>query len=249
MNRDGRPYMHRRPVTSEMMHACMNPPLASHKTAVRPLAQASKERSRTPDPVSNSKLKQASTPLNAEELFLRLTALKNNQDEGERLHRQLSDKLSSAQPRVFPPIDDDDQSILDHHVSRVFSPGESTPGNESPRHLHKNHHRSNEMSTSMPDFGELTIHISIFEIIIIQFFSLAVAQTQMRHSRSIPEHTAGLVGSSRSRLPNRWPSQNFDSGIDTLYSAYSATAPYRQKPMYANTQQSLKIVQILKPGR
>lgn len=174
INRDGKPYIHRRPLPPEAMHACMNPAIASHRTAVRPLAQASKERIRTPEPMSNSKLIQASTPLDAAILFQKLAELKNNL-EGESLHRILSDKLSSAQPRELPPIEDDDQSILDHHVSRVFSPN-ATPGNESPRHLHKNHHRSNEMSNSMPDFGELTTQYdrAIQSLFLLGNYSLSI---------------------------------------------------------------------------
>ncbi|XP_055311072.1 axin [Sitodiplosis mosellana] len=204
-SKDGKPYFHRRPMPIEDMRKCMNGPIASHKTAVYPLAQGSKERTKTPPPISKSKMEQASHPLDAAELCKKLTALKEELDKkGERLHRILSDKLQSAQPREFPLVEEDDQSILDHHVSRVFSPGDSTPGNESPRHLQKNHHRSNEMSSSTPDFA---------------------TQQQMRHSRSIPEH-AGLFGSSKTKVHNMWSSQNIDSGIDSLY---AATAPYRAK--------------------
>lgn len=131
----------------------MNPPVASHRTAVRPLAQGLKE---SIGPISKSKLEIASQPLDTVVLCQKLNELKQKQEEEEkqdRFTRSLSDKLSSAQPRAFPTEDDDDQSILDQHMARVFSPYLS-PGTISPKHLHRYQHRSNEMSTSMPDFGK-----------------------------------------------------------------------------------------------
>lgn len=96
--------------------------------------------------------------------------------------QELSSKLQSAQPRTtataaaaqpgvqdkeiiarsiinmlnsgLPRDDVDVQSILDHHVSSVFSP-RHTPGSTSPKNLQRSHHRSNEMSSSVPDFGKI----------------------------------------------------------------------------------------------
>lgn len=58
-------------------------------------------------------------------------------------------KLFNAQSRG----DADSQTILDLHVSSVFSP-RHTPGTTSPRNLPRPHQRSNEMSSSVPDFGK-----------------------------------------------------------------------------------------------
>lgn len=102
----------------------------------------------------------------------------------ERFSRSLTDKLSSAQPRVFPAVEDDDQSILDQHVSRVFSPYLS-PGTISPKHLHRFHHRSNEMSTSMPDFGKRTNNLTnrlINKLVFVNFsicFSSVIVPMQL----------------------------------------------------------------------
>lgn len=50
----------------------------------------------------------------------------------------------------------------------------------------------------------------------------------MRHSKSIPEHAAMVLHNSmKSKLNTKWPSQNFDSGVDM--SIYSANPPYKMK--------------------
>lgn len=116
--------------------------------------------------ISKSRLQQASIGLDAEVLKSKLSALKKNMEKQEELEKALNERLKSAhfqsQPKVFPEallkhglVEEDDQSILDQHVSRVFSPhlsGEQSP--IQPRQVSRHHHRSNEMSTSLTDFGK-----------------------------------------------------------------------------------------------
>lgn len=157
LNRDGKPYIHRKPTPAEDIRRCMNPAIASHKTVVRSLAQGLKlpygltQR-------SEDDLKKASKPLDPNELCQKLNELQQKQDAAKQCtlnSRQLSDKLTSvAQPRVFSQVDfDDDQAILDKHVSRVFSPGMS-PGTSSPKHFHRHTHRPHDSSNFIPEFGK-----------------------------------------------------------------------------------------------
>lgn len=154
--------MYRKMTSAENYRKChVNPPVLSQKTLIKPLSQGSKEMSDTMHSTQKShadKSKcQLANYLDPQVLCEKLDALKKEMETLEvqdlRFSRSLSDKLSLAQPRVFPAVEDDDQSILDQHVSRVFSPYLS-PGTISPKHLHRFHHRTNEMSTSMPEFGK-----------------------------------------------------------------------------------------------
>lgn len=167
--------MHRKLTPAEdYRKAHLNPPVASQKTVIKPLNQGHKE---SVEP--KSKAEGASYPIDYKLLYKKLEYLKREQDnELEREHfiRSLSNKLhTAAQPKVFadghqekehlmrslsnilnaaqPRGDVDGQSILDQHVSSVFSP-RHTPGSTSPKNLHRSHHRSNEMSLSVPDIGK-----------------------------------------------------------------------------------------------
>lgn len=121
-------------------------------------------------------MEQASLALdkNQEYFLMRLNEIareRENEERQEQFNRALKDRLTSpqfkTQPKMFPEtllktsiIEDDDQSILDQHVSRVFSPHLS-PGTASPRQLQRHQqHRNNEMSTSMPDFGKKRFNFS-----------------------------------------------------------------------------------------
>lgn len=159
-------------------------------------------------------------------------------DDKEHFIRSLSNILNSGLPRP----DVDVQSILDHHVSSVFSP-RHTPGSTSPKNLQRSHHRSNEMSSSMPDFGKINsqnlMYFTILPFHICMFFFLfflRVAMPPIRHSRSHPENASFGLPSSTQQPPRRQPhssalyrcpSQNIDSGI----SLYSADVPYKAKEM------------------
>lgn len=158
LNRDGKSHLHRRLTSAEDYAACFNGLVKSQMTPIKSLAQGLK--GPVIQPIPKSKIEQASRSLNTVLLCEKLIALKEAQDKSEQVekfNRSLNDKLNSAQPREFPPVEDsmyvDDQSILDQHVSRVFSP-QFSPGTMSPRHLQRYQHRPNEMSTSMPDFGK-----------------------------------------------------------------------------------------------
>lgn len=140
--RDGKPYLHRKPTHAEdFRRSYLNPP--SQQLAIKATNEiAMKE----PGMLPNERLANAKNfAVDPNELFKRLNTLKRNRDlDQEKFNRSLTDKLTSL---------DDDQTILDQHVSRVFSPYLS-PGTISPGHLQKYQNRHNEMSSSMPDFGK-----------------------------------------------------------------------------------------------
>lgn len=163
----------------------------------------------------------------------------------EQILRNLSNKFINL---GMPRGDVDVQSILDHHVSSVFSP-RHTPGSTSPKNLQRSHHRSNEMSSSVPDFGKIKqqqlicFFFTVFHIIFdfLDFYLSCAAMPPIRHSRSIPENASYGLSTSMQHAPrrqphtsalHRCPSQNIDSGI----SLYSADIPYNKakemKPMY-----------------
>lgn len=162
----------RRPTPAEdYRKAHINPPALSQKTLIKPLNQGLKE---SVEPISKSRM-ESSYPIDSKALFQKLEKVKRKQDNMEHFIRSLSTKLrSAAEPRAaaapHQPVHDqenlqhkiknmltntdvDEQSILDHHVSNVFSP-RHTPGSTSPKNLQQSHHRSNEMSSSVPDFGK-----------------------------------------------------------------------------------------------
>lgn len=166
--RDGKPYFHRKPTD----YSYVNPNVASQRTIVKPLSQGLKE---SIEPLPKSRMEKASFALdsNKDYLLMRLNDLKREQENAEKqeqFNRVLKDRLSAPQfkthPKMFPEtllktsiVEDDDQSILDQHVSRVFSPLIS-PGTASPRQLQRHQqHRNSEMSSSMPDFGKDKIYI------------------------------------------------------------------------------------------
>lgn len=149
--RDGQPYMHRKPTSSESMRKCFNNNMSNANTVV--------------EPYSHERLK-ASRPPNQEEFVLLLTkkleALEREQETMERVENTLKEAqkaddqpfcpksfASHANPglphqanhhafttailRKFSSISgDNDQDILDQHVSRVFSPLVQSPGTASP---------------------------------------------------------------------------------------------------------------------
>lgn len=180
--------MHRKPTPAEdYRKAHLNPQVLSQKTLIKPLNQGLKE---SVEPISKSKMESASYAIDHKLLYKKLECLKREQDkevEKEHFIRSLSNKLNTAaQPRVIADVhqekehlirslsnilnaaqprgDVDVQSILDHHVSSVFSP-RHTPGSTSPKNLQRSHHRSNEMSSSVPDFGKLEKSIVHFPLL------------------------------------------------------------------------------------
>lgn len=111
---------------------------------------------------SESRLEQAAKPFNPMELCAKLMELKQQQTDkplfqhervrAEQFSRSLNERVERL--RGLPSVEDENQSILDQHVSRVFSP-QFSPGTTSPKYLHRFRHHPNEMSTSMPDFSKL----------------------------------------------------------------------------------------------
>lgn len=161
LNRDGRPYMHRKPTAAEDYRKThMNPPVASHKTPIRPLSQGLRETIEL-NGTSQKRLEEARYKLDANVLFEKLNEVKRKIERDEmdnnksnmdknKFSRCLVEKLQREVE------EDDGQSILDEHVSRVFSPNNAnSPGTISPRHLNRLQHRSNQMTASMPEFGKM----------------------------------------------------------------------------------------------
>lgn len=107
--------------------------------------------------------------------------------------------------------DDNDQSILDKHVSRVWddlTPHRS-PGTVSPCPPVPNRRRTHDPPLSGIDGNSVGSHI--FQH--FDKFSRFPAGQSMRHSKSMPDHA-----SSSKRLTHKWASMNTDSGI-SLFSA------------------------------
>lgn len=156
--RDGRPLIHRKQTAAEdPRRSFMNPPAASQRTLVKPTSQGLRELIGFNGP-PQAKLDQAKNfvGINPKDLTEKLNKLKREreiQGNPDMLVHHAHERLGSR----FPAMEEDDgQSILDQHVSRVFSPGNNnSPGTISPKHLNKLHHRSNEMTTSMPEFGKV----------------------------------------------------------------------------------------------
>lgn len=165
--------MHRKPTPAEdYRKAHLNPPTTSQKTLLKSISQGLKE---SVEPISKSRMESSPYPIDYKELYKKLEHLKREQDKELQEHflsnlsNNLSSKLhSAAQPRMLTDVreklsnilnstqlrgDVDCQSILDLHVSSVFSP-RHTPGTTSPKNLPRPHQRSNEMSSSVPDFGK-----------------------------------------------------------------------------------------------
>lgn len=125
-----------------MRYDCMNPSIPQQNTVIKPLAQASKN---TFGSIQKSRLENAAKPFDPDLLTRKLLEFQKSQDQHEKQEqfgRSLNDRLTQ--------IDDlDGQSILDQHVSRVFSPHQ-TPGTVSPGQFHRP--AMNEMSPL--DFGK-----------------------------------------------------------------------------------------------
>ncbi|XP_031626193.1 axin-like isoform X2 [Contarinia nasturtii] len=200
---DGKPYIHRKPMQHEDFRKYVNP--QSQKVALKPLSHGMKE---TVGPPSKSRLEQAAHKLDTSLLCEKLNKLKRDQErECQQLTQHVNKKLT-AQPRLFSAVEEDDQSILDHHVSMVFSPIMS-PGTSSPGNLHR----------SMHDFATHQ-HMR--------------PSRSMEHTSTI----AMLGSTTTTiKLSHKWPSTsvNHNSGIDSLY---AASSPYKLKEMKSTEQLS-----------
>ncbi|XP_075147073.1 protein axin isoform X2 [Haematobia irritans] len=201
---DGRPYIQRRHSSTETK-------------AIRQSAMANKETNtfqvipRTQRLHSNEH-----RPLKESELIAllipKLEEVKRKQDLEDRARiehfpdesmptneRLASDRAFAQAIREKFAIDEDnDQDILDQHVSRVWkdqtphrSPGTMSPCPPLPSRRRTITHDSGMLSDG----------------------AMSISGHSMKHSKSMPDHS-----SSARKLTNKWPSMNTDSGI-SLFSA------------------------------
>ncbi|XP_034126818.1 axin isoform X2 [Drosophila guanche] len=205
---DGRPYIQRRHSSTE-------------SKAIRQSAMANKETNtfqvipRTQRLHSNEH-----RPLKEDELVAllipKLEEVKRKRDleERARLERNpgaalLSNERSSASDRAFAEAirekfaldEDNDQDILDQHVSRVWkdqTPHRS-PGTMSPCPPIPSRRRTATHDSGMVSDG-----------------AMSLSGHSMKHSKSMPDHS-----SCSRKLTNKWPSMNTDSGI-SMFSADTA---------------------------
>lgn len=173
-------------------------------------------------PVSRSRM-ESSKPMDQTEfvniLTGKLVRVKEDQERKERLNKALkmgeTDSLRGGcmqQQKAFtdailrkmsPQIEDNDQDILDQHVSRVFSPLVS-PGTASPRQA--------ITSRPLPPIPQRSAERPFATDPYQDGSAFA-----MRHSKSIPEHA--------SRKKQYAGSNYYDSGISVGYSTYKSTKP------------------------
>ncbi|XP_017479397.1 PREDICTED: axin isoform X2 [Rhagoletis zephyria] len=201
---DGRPYIQRRHSSNE-------------SKAIRQSAMANKETNsfqvipRTQRLHSNEHRPLKETELIAL-LIPKLEEVKRKQDieDRARFDRFTDDSLPTnerlASDRAFAEAirekfaleEDNDQDILDQHVSRVWkdqtphrSPGTVSPCPPLPTRRRTITHDSGMLSDG----------------------AMSIGGHSMKHSKSMPDHS-----SSSRKLTNKWPSINTDSGI-SLFSA------------------------------
>ncbi|KAH8338332.1 hypothetical protein KR059_000166 [Drosophila kikkawai] len=226
---DGRPYIQRRHSSTE-------------SKAIRQSAMANKETNtfqvipRTQRLHSNEH-----RPLKEDDfvalLIPKLEEVKRKRDLEERARERnpgaalLTNERSTASDRAFAEAirekfaldEDNDQDILDQHVSRVWkdqtphrSPGTMSPCPPIPSRRRTATHDSGmvsdgamslSMANKIPDsrIGGLTKILS-------------TGGHSMKHSKSMPDHSS----CSSRKLTNKWPSMNTDSGI-SMFSADTVT--------------------------
>ncbi|XP_055640581.1 axin isoform X2 [Toxorhynchites rutilus septentrionalis] len=140
----------------------------------------------------------------------KLVEVKQKQDQ-ELLRKKLQEKLQVE--------DENDQDILDQHVSRVWS--DLTPS------------RSPDAMSPCPNISRSRRHeMGVFGS------GLMSAQSSMRHSKSMPDgHPLSMMAPPLQpprKLNNKWPSVNTDSGI-SLFSADTLTK-YSNKDMQCSSR-------------
>ncbi|XP_020811968.1 axin isoform X3 [Drosophila serrata] len=206
---DGRPYIQRRHSSTE-------------SKAIRQSAMANKETNtfqvipRTQRLHSNEH-----RPLKENELVAllipKLEEVKRKRDMEERARERnpgatlLTNERSTASDRAFAEAirekfaldEDNDQDILDQHVSRVWkdqTPHRS-PGTMSPCPPVPSRRRTATHDSGMVSDG-----------------AMSLSGQSMKHSKSMPDHSS----CSSRKLTNKWPSMNTDSGI-SMFSADTVT--------------------------
>lgn len=243
INRDGKPFHPRRSTAAEdHKRSFLNPSVSLSRTLVRPTQQGLKEKV---EPLSRSRMEQSSFAIEKNQDYLvqkllEVKKIRDREEMDERFDQNLKDRLKiqtfKSTQKMFPDammkpnIEDDDESILDLHVSRVFSP----PRESTSPHYHKPQHHRGEIGSSMPDFSEFSKRnpFPFYKWIInnncFNGFIRFVVVKGMPTSRSIPDHASELAGSSWSgKLPHGHSYNAIDSGISLYSSDYMG--PYRPK--------------------
>ncbi|KAH8356071.1 hypothetical protein KR200_009810 [Drosophila serrata] len=226
---DGRPYIQRRHSSTE-------------SKAIRQSAMANKETNtfqvipRTQRLHSNEH-----RPLKENELVAllipKLEEVKRKRDMEERARERnpgatlLTNERSTASDRAFAEAirekfaldEDNDQDILDQHVSRVWkdqTPHRS-PGTMSPCPPVPSRRRTATHDSGMVSDGAMSLSmankISASRISDLTKIPSTGGQS-MKHSKSMPDHSS----CSSRKLTNKWPSMNTDSGI-SMFSADTVT--------------------------
>lgn len=195
----------------------MNPSDVGTETLVEPFSRSRLRASKPMDPktfieVLTGKLKLVKEDQDKKEHFNRVLTEMHPIDEHQarpivptQIQQTHQKALTAAILRkISPQIEDNDQDILDQHVSRVFSPLVS-PGTSSPRQTITTRPLPPIPPRSVEHpFGNDSYHDN-------STFSI-------RHSRSIPEHA--------SRKSNKYAGSNYyDSGISVGYSTYKSSKP------------------------
>lgn len=163
-------------------------------------------------------------------LLPKLEKIKKQQETDELFERKFHPSQQQPKPtnladairEKFQIEDDNDQSILDQHVSRVWSdltPNRS-PGNMSPcptnttrksRNLHEIDGCSSGIGKRF-EFKKIAGGILYY----IFVFILTGSHHSMKHSKSMPEHSNSSTlaySSTKKLMKDKWPSMNTDSGI------------------------------------
>ncbi|KAH8313754.1 hypothetical protein KR067_011377 [Drosophila pandora] len=206
---DGRPYIQRRHSSTE-------------SKAIRQSAMANKETNTFQVVIPRTQRLHSNEhrPLKEDELVAllipKLEEVKRKRDLEERARERnpgaaiLTNERSSASDRAFAEAirekfaldEDNDQDILDQHVSRVWkdqTPHRS-PGTMSPCPPIPSRRRTATHDSGMVSDG-----------------AMSLSGHSMKHSKSMPDHS-----SCSRKLTNKWPSMNTDSGI-SMFSADTVT--------------------------
>ncbi|KAM7363781.1 protein axin isoform 1-T1 [Cochliomyia hominivorax] len=222
---DGRPYIQRRHSSTETK-------------AIRQSALANKEtNSFQVIPRTQRLHSNEHRPLKENELIAllipKLEEVKRKQDLEERARlehfpeeslptneRIASDRAFAQAIREKFAIDEDnDQDILDQHVSRVWNDQtpHRSPGTMSPCPPLPSRRRTITHDSGMLSDG-----------------AMSMSGHSMKHSKSMPDHS-----SSARKLTNKWPSMNTDSGI-SLFSA-DTLMKYKDNSSRSGTSTALKL--------
>ncbi|XP_068152113.1 axin isoform X1 [Drosophila tropicalis] len=202
---DGRPYIQRRHSSTE-------------SKAIRQSAMANRETNTFQVIPRTQRLHNEHRPLKEDELLAqlipKLEEVKRKQDLEERARFErnpgnalLSNERSSASDRAFAEAirekfaldDDNDQDILDQHVSRVWK--DQTP--------HRSPGTMSPYPPALPSRRRTATHDSGM----VSDGAMSLSGHSMKHSKSMPDHS-----SCSRKLTNKWPSMNTDSGI-SMFSA------------------------------